>query len=135
GAPRTSALRSSEAMAGEYKPGWGRESDDARAVNAELFDAQAALARARALVGLPQAAFVELPVEAAHYQALVEQGRQWTIADDVALVRSLRRDVRELFATLHGEEPELARIVAPLADEDTEFDDEPELDAEDWPAS
>jgi hypothetical protein len=132
GAPQTADHRTREALRGEVL----YATEDARAINSELFAAQAAVARARALVGLPPVTLVEIPLEVEQLVELAEQGRIWTIADDLALIRSLRRDVRALFATLRGEDPEVARSVAPLAECDP-VEDGPQLDHEDeeWPAS
>jgi hypothetical protein len=92
-------------------------SNDARAVNTELFEAQAAIARARALVGLPGDALVEIPVEMEQMQSLSEHGKIWTLCDDVELVRQLRERTRWLFACLHGEDPAVRDHVTPLDDE------------------
>lgn len=100
-----------------YNDRFAYTSDDARAVNTELFEAQAMIARARERVGLSPEAVVEIPVEMEQLQALSDQGTVWTIFDDLALIRQLRGRVRELFERLRGEDPVLRAEVEPLADE------------------
>lgn len=100
-----------------YDDRYAYTSDDARSVNTELFEAQAAIARARERVGLPGVVPVEIPVEMAQMQALSDQGKVWSIFDDLALIRRLRTDVRDLFEHLHEEDPSVRRRVEPLADE------------------
>lgn len=106
-------------------------SSEAAALNAELFEAQAAIARARGLVGLPGEPLVEIPTDAEQMQALSDRGKIWTITDDLALIRRLRTQVRELFGALWEEDPVLRARVAPLASELAPHTDEDAL-TEPW---